>query len=57
MKFTSVLTLIFVVFKMLGYIDWSWWIVFSPMLVGGVIALVFLVLAGTFMALAKGRYV
>jgi hypothetical protein len=30
LKFTSWLTLIFVVAKIFGYIDWSWWWVFCP---------------------------
>lgn len=28
---TSVLTVIFVIFKLLGKLDWSWWWVFSPL--------------------------
>lgn len=31
-SFPSLLTLVFVVMKCMGYIDWSWWLVFSPML-------------------------
>lgn len=31
--FVSVLTLIFVVAKLLGLINWSWWLVFSPMII------------------------
>lgn len=31
--FVSVLTLIFVVAKLLGLIKWSWWLVFSPMII------------------------
>jgi len=31
--FLATLTIIFVIFKLLGYITWSWWIVFLPMLV------------------------
>lgn len=27
------LTLVFVVSKILGYIDWSWWLVFSPFII------------------------
>lgn len=30
---TTVLTLIFVVLKCTGLIDWSWWLVFSPALI------------------------
>jgi membrane protein YdbS with pleckstrin-like domain len=28
--FTGLLTIVFVIFKILGYIKWSWWWVFSP---------------------------
>jgi len=37
---TSILTIIFVIAKILGYINWSWWLVFSPTLI--VIAFVIL---------------
>ena len=30
---SSVLTLIFLVLKLVGVIDWSWWWVFSPLLI------------------------
>lgn len=33
LSFTSILTLIFVVCKLLHYIDWSWWWVLSPVLI------------------------
>jgi hypothetical protein len=32
MGFFEVLTLIFVVMKILGYITWSWWWVFAPVI-------------------------
>jgi hypothetical protein len=32
MGFLPVLTLLFVIAKLAGYIVWSWWLVFSPML-------------------------
>lgn len=31
-SFPAALTLIFVVMKCMGYINWSWWLVFSPMI-------------------------
>ena len=31
--FTGVLTIVFVVLKLLDKIDWSWWWVLSPMLI------------------------
>lgn len=30
MKFTNLLTLLFIALKLLGKIDWSWWFVLSP---------------------------
>jgi hypothetical protein len=30
--FLNVLTVIFVIAKITGYIDWSWWLVFAPTL-------------------------
>ena len=37
------LTLIFVIAKITGYVDWSWWIVFSPVLFGIVLIIVILI--------------
>ena len=38
--FTGILTLIFIVLKLTGNIDWSWWWVLSPpmILVGGLLS-------------------
>ena len=33
LKLTHILTIIFVIAKILGYIDWSWWLVFLPSLI------------------------
>ena len=46
LKFGSLLTLIFVIAKIWGYIDWSWWWVFCPLwipvaVVFGVIGIAF----------------
>lgn len=46
--FCSILTLIFVVCKLLHYIDWSWWWVLAPVLISAgfttlVVLLVFLI--------------
>lgn len=43
--FFGLLTLVFVVAKLGGWIDWSWWLVFAPLYPGFVLVLVFLVLA------------
>ncbi len=32
--FLATLTIIFVIAKILGYIHWSWWVVFLPILIG-----------------------
>jgi len=45
MGFASTLTLIFVVFKLMGYINWSWWWVLCPLWIGIAIALGILALA------------
>lgn len=45
------LTAIFVVAKLLGIIAWSWWLVFTPAIIYGVIALIIIVI--TFIAAFK----
>lgn len=45
-KFLGLLSLIFVVAKLANWIDWSWWLVFSPALAALVIGIVILVSAG-----------
>lgn len=42
MKFTSVLTLIFITLKLLDVITWSWWWVLSPIWIGFFIQIVVL---------------
>lgn len=47
MKFTSVLALIFIILKLNGNVDWSWWLVLSPlwvMVVLKLIAIVYVIL-------------
>lgn len=43
MSFTTVLTLVFIVLKLTKVIDWSWWLVLSPMGVSACISLFFLI--------------
>jgi hypothetical protein len=38
--FAGLLTVAFVVLKLTGYIDWSWWWVLSPVIVSGISVLV-----------------
>lgn len=40
----SVLTIVFVIAKLGGYIAWSWWLVFSPLLVSGGFTILILVI-------------
>ena len=40
MGFLETLTIVFIVLKLTEVIAWSWWMVFSPMLVGYAIILV-----------------
>jgi hypothetical protein len=42
--FFSLLALIFVTLKLLGYIDWSWWLVLLPAYGGLVILLILFVI-------------
>ena len=32
MKFFDALLILFIGLKLTGYIDWSWWLVFSPLM-------------------------
>ncbi|MBO1096776.1 hypothetical protein FQS90_09600 [Enterococcus casseliflavus] len=43
--FLSILTLIFVVAKLFGVIAWSWWLVFTPVLIGVGITILILIIA------------
>lgn len=45
------LTVIFVVAKLLGIITWSWWLVFTPAIIYGVIDLIIIIT--TFIAMFK----
>lgn len=38
--FSGILTIIFVIAKILGLIDWSWWWVFSPLWIGMIFLIV-----------------
>lgn len=54
--FTSILTLIFVVCKLLHYIDWSWGWVFAPLLIGlafSILILLFILAIAVFLAVSK----
>lgn len=41
--FTELLTIVFIVLKLTGFIDWSWWWVLSPMWISFIILIVVVV--------------
>ena len=41
--FVSILTIIFVIAKLLGVVKWSWWVVFSPMLLSAYASIITLI--------------
>lgn len=49
----TLLTVVFACLKLAGVIDWSWWIVFLPMLVPAGIAVLVLVVALVFLILRE----
>lgn len=51
--FFGLLTLVFVIAKLAGWIAWSWWLVFSPLLVGVVVTAAIVVFATVFATWAK----
>lgn len=48
--FIGLLTIVFIVLKLTGYIDWSWWWVLSPIWISvlGVVGITVLLMAGAF---------
>lgn len=45
-RFTSLLTVVFITLKLTKVIDWSWWWVMSPLLIPAAIVLVLLLVIG-----------
>jgi len=43
MGFTEILTIIFVVLKLIGVISWSWWLVFMPEIIAVALYILFLI--------------
>ena len=52
--FSSILTLIFIVLKLIGIINWSWWWVLSPIFINVAILLIIAII-GLIIALILGR--
>ena len=53
---TSVLTIIFIVLKLIGVIDWSWWLVFSPTLINIVFSVISFIVALIFITLEEDEW-
>lgn len=47
MGFLETLTIVFIVLKLTEVIAWSWWVVFSPMLVGYAVIITIALLIAT----------
>lgn len=45
MGILELLTVLFVALKLLGHIDWSWWLVFAPMYVYGLLIALWLLMS------------
>jgi hypothetical protein len=43
-NFLEMLTIVFIVFKILGYITWNWIWVLSPLWIGGLVAIILIVI-------------
>lgn len=52
MGFTEVLTIIFVVLKIVGKIDWSWWLVLLP----EIIAMVVYIILGVVVVVSQYKF-
>lgn len=53
---STVLTIVFVVLKLVGTIDWSWWWVLSPILIDLGLALIVLIGWGIWFACREERF-
>ena len=51
--FVGLLTILFIALKMLGYIDWSWWWVLSPLWIPALLFVFFLIIVLIIIALSK----
>ena len=47
-SFAGLLAIVFIVLKLVGIIDWSWWWVLSPIWISALVALVIMAIAFVF---------
>ena len=52
-QFTFILTIIFVIAKLLEIITWSWWLVFLPAIIGVAIGALIVILLLAIMVMAE----
>lgn len=38
-----IITLVFFILKIVGYINWSWWLIFTPIYIGIIITIIMLI--------------
>jgi len=48
--FAGLLTIVFIVLKLLGKIDWSWWWVLSPIWISILLVVVIIIVSATILA-------
>jgi ABC-type polysaccharide/polyol phosphate export permease len=53
MKFLSLLTVLFIGLKLTGHIDWNWFLVLLPILLGPIVLIVVLILVGILGLIAR----
>jgi hypothetical protein len=53
---TGVLTVVFVVLKLIGVIDWSWWWVLSPLWIDLILCVIFIVGLAIYYAHENKKY-
>ena len=51
--FSGILFVVFLILKLTGYIDWSWWWVTAPLWIPFAIAIVFLVISAIVLGLKE----
>ena len=53
--FFTLLQLLFIGLKLTGYVDWDWWLVLSPLWVGGVLWVLVMVACVVIIAIGNNR--
>ena len=54
--FSGVLTIVFIVLKLVGVIDWSWWWVVSPTLINFGVYLLFIIIYAIYLTHEQKTY-